>query len=197
MPPQEGTAMAEPAQPTMTLDEFLRWAEGRPGRYELVAGRVVAMAPERAAHVRCKYRIAEALTRSVARAGVDCEVFTDGLMVRIDHLTAYGPDALVHCGPRLSDDALEAPHPVIVVEVVSPSSGAVDRGRKLVDYFRLPSLRHYLVLDPDRRVVVHHERAGREIRTRILDDGVLRLDPPGIELDMAALFAAPAEPEPR
>ena len=187
--------MAEPAQPRMTVDEFLRWAAGREGRYELVDGRIVAMAPERAVHVRVKLRIAEALDRAVRRAGVDCEVFTDGLTVRIDELTAYEPDALVHCGPRLPDDALEAPRPVVLVEVVSPSSGAVDRGRKLVDYFRLPSLQHYLVLDPDRRVVVHHERTGGDIRTRILGDGRLRLDPPGIELDVTELFPPPPEPE--
>jgi len=186
--------MAEPAQPRMTVDEFLRWAEGREGRYELVDGRIVAMAPERIEHARVKFRAARALDRAIARAGLPCEVLVDGPAVRIDGATSYQPDVIIHCGAALPGHAYEVDEPVVLVEVVSPSSGAVDRGRKLVDYFRLPSLRHYLVLDPDRRVVVHHERTGSDIRTRILGEGRLRLDPPGIELDVADLFPPP-EPE--
>ena len=187
--------MAEPAQPRMTVDEFLRWAAGREGRYELVDGRIVAMAPERIEHARVKFRAARALDRAIAQAGLPCEVLVDGPAVRIDGATSYQPDVIVHCGAALPGDAYEVAEPVVLVEVVSPSSGAVDRGRKLVDYFRLPSLRHYLVLDPDRRVVVHHERTGADIRTRILGDGRLRLDPPGIELDVTELFPPPPEPE--
>ena len=56
-------------------------------------------------------------------------------------------------------------------------------------YFSLPSLQHYLILDPERRVVIHHQRGrGDIIETRILSEGVVRLDPPGIEAPVAEMF---------
>ena len=79
--------------------------------------------------------------------------------------------------------------PIIVIEVLSPSTAAIDHGRKLSGYFSLPSLQHYLILDPERRVVIHH-RGGRgdAIETRVLSDGLARLDPPGLELAVESLF---------
>lgn len=83
--------------------------------------------------------------------------------------------------------------PVIVVEVQSPSTGTRDSTTKLVDYFRMPSVRHYLIVHPVRRVVVHHARGDVEagIATRIVGSGVLRLEPPGLDVDVAALLAGP------
>lgn len=112
----------------------------------------------------------------------------DGITVRIDARTAYEPDALVYCGPRLHGDAVEAPAPVIVVEVLSPGTAAKDKGRKLAGYFGVPSVRHYLIVDAVRRLVTHHWRAGSGIETGVISDGRLRLDPPGIELALDELF---------
>jgi Uma2 family endonuclease len=96
---------------------------------------------------------------------------------------------LVVCGPRAPADALEIDNPVIVVEVLSPSTAAVDHGRKLSGYFSLPSVQHYLILNPDRRAVLHHKRGvGEAIETRVLTDGVARLDPPGFDVAVEALF---------
>jgi Uma2 family endonuclease len=98
---------------------------------------------------------------------------------------------LVVCGPRAPADALEIDNPVIVVEVLSPSTAAVDHGRKLSGYFSLPSVQHYLILNPDRRAVLHHKRGvGEAIETRVLTDGVARLDPPGFDVAVEALFPA-------
>jgi Uma2 family endonuclease len=73
--------------------------------------------------------------------------------------------------------------PLILVEVVSPSSKARDSGGKRGDYFRLPSLRHYLIVKTENRAIIHHERdTAGAITTRIIRDGPIRLDPPGIEL---------------
>ena len=101
----------------------------------------------------------------------------------------FEPDAMVACGPPPPDDALEITDPVIVVEVLSPSTAAIDHGPKLMGYFSLPSVEHYLILDPERRVVIHHKRGqGDIIETRILSEGVVRLDPPGIEASVAEMF---------
>jgi Uma2 family endonuclease len=82
--------------------------------------------------------------------------------------------------------------PVIVVEALSPSTAAIDHGRKLSGYFSIPSVQHYLILDPDRRVVIHHKRGqGDAIETRVLTGGDARLDPPGFEVSVEALFPPP------
>ena len=60
----------------------------------------------------------------------------DGMTVRIDDVTAYEPDALVYCGTKLPPSAVEVPNPVIVVEVLSPSTRHIDLSAKLADYFR-------------------------------------------------------------
>jgi Uma2 family endonuclease len=181
----------------MTVEEFLPWAEGKEGRWELHDGvpvmissaEPVMMAPERAAHIRTKFRAAKALDGAVTTAGLPCEVFTDGMAIRIDARTTYEPDASVACGSPVPPDAIEIDNPVIVVEVLSPSTAAIDHGRKLSGYFMLASVQHYLILDPDRRVVIHHKRGATDaIETRVLTGGAARLDPPGFEVAVEALF---------
>jgi len=169
----------------MTGDEFIAWAMEQPEgkHYELVAGEVVAMAPERVAHGRAKFRIARRFAEAIEQAKLPCEVFGDGMSVPIDETTIYEPDALVRCGPPLDDNATQVADPLILVEVVSPSSRKRDSGSKLEDYFRLSSVRHYLIVKTENRAIIHHQRdeAG-VITTRIIRDGTLRLDPPGIVL---------------
>jgi len=179
-------------QPRLTADAFIAWALEQPrGRYELAGGEIVAIAPERAGHARVKFAAAKALEAGLAARNLGCEAMIDGMSVRIDDLTVYEPGALVRCGTRTPDEATEITDPVIVVEVVSPSSHAIDSGAKLMDYFRLPSVRHYLVVNTDARAVTHHcrDEAG-DIATRILRDGALVLDPPGLALEVAEFFAA-------
>ena len=178
-------------QPKLTADQFLAWAaEQRRGRYELVAGEVVAMAPERIEHARAKYAAAKALEAGLPPRA-PCEMIIDGVSVRIDDSTVYEPDVLVRCGERAKGQAIEVADPMILVEVISPSTQSVDSGIKLADYFRLASLRHYLVVDIGARAITHHRRdAGGRIDTSIVREGSLVLEPPGIELDVERIFAA-------
>ena len=184
--------MSTPPQappPRMTVEEFLAWAEGRSGRWELLQGEAVAQAAERAAHWTVKLATQVALLDAIRARGHDCHVAPDGATVRIDEGTAYEPDALVYCGPKEPPNSLIVRNPVIIVEVTAPSTERVDRGRKLADYSRLPSVAHYLIIDPEERLVVHHQRRdGGDILTRILRDGALTLDPPGIEVGVAEIY---------
>jgi len=172
-------------------EEFLRWVGEQPGttRYELVHGEPVAMAPERIAHARVKHRVTRALEDGIADAALSCEALPDGVGLTIDEHTLYEPDAMVVCGSPLDPDAVAVSDAIVVVEVLSPSTRARDAGAKLEDYFRLPSLRHYLLVKTDTRAVIHHARdeAG-EITTRIVRSGVLELDPPGLRVAVGALF---------
>lgn len=178
-------------QDKLTVDEYLAWAEGRPGRYELYAGTVYAMAPERAGHASVKFAVQAALLSGIRQADLPCHMLPDGMTVRVDRHTAHEPDALVYCGDKLAASAIEVPNPIVVVEVLSPSTRHVDASAKLAGYFSLESVRHYLIVDPDRRVVIHHQRGeGDLIATRIASPGALRLDPPGIDLKVADVFEA-------
>jgi Uma2 family endonuclease len=173
----------------MTVDEYLAWAEGQPGRFELYAGTVYAMAPERAGHAQVKFAVQTALRTAIRQVGVPCHMLPDGMTVRIDAHTAHEPDALVYCGEKVPDSAIEVPNPVIVVEVLSPSTRRIDASAKLAGYFSIPSVQHYLIIDPDRRLVIHHARGASDVlATRIVYAGSIALVPPGLEVAVADFF---------
>jgi Uma2 family endonuclease len=175
----------------MTADEFVLWAVGREtGRYELIDGMAVQMNAERAIHGRVKLNLAIALRAEFNRAGLEGDVFGDGMAVRINETTVHEPDALVRCGAPLPDDTIIVTDPVIVAEVLSPSTGPVDTGSKLLNYFSIPSVQHYLVVNTSKRVVLHYARAsdGQPVM-RTVGAGELRLDPPGLSIAIADLFA--------
>ena len=174
----------EPRTPTprMTVEEFLAWAEGRPGRHELIRGEVVAQAAERAAHWEVKLATHVALLAVIKAKALPCHVVPDGATVRIDEATAYEPDAMVYCGPRPPPSAMLVENPVVIVEVLSPSTEHRDQGRKLADYFRLPSVAHYLISIPTRRSSSTTSGAATTMLTRIIHEGTITLDPPGMEV---------------
>ncbi len=178
----------------MNVDEFLAWAEAQPGRYELYNGALYPLTPERVAHARLKFAVQKELEAAIRKAGLPCHMLPDGMTVRVADDTAHEPDALVYCGPELPPSAVEVPSPVIVVEVLSPSTRFIDASAKLAGYFRLPSVAHYLIFDPDRPVVVHHARGrGDAILTHIVGDGTIRLDPPGFAIDLRCVIGSVGE----
>jgi Uma2 family endonuclease len=175
----------------MSRDEYWRWAEQQPtGRFERIDGVVMAMAPERLSHADRKALVWLTLRQAVAAAGLPCHVYPDGVTVEVDD-NDFEPDAVLRCGEPLPGNAIAVPDPLIVVEVLSPSTRGDDLTRKLVAYFRVPSIQHYLVLWADRPQVLHHRRhdSGDGIETRIMTSGVIRLDPPGITITVEDLYA--------
>ena len=177
----------------MTSSEFLAWAGEQPDRWELFDGVATAMSPERVIHGDTKYRAARAFDAAIAKAQVPCRFVLDSAAVRIDAKNTYQPDLLVYCGPAVADDAIEIPNPVIVVEVLSPGNAMTDLRDKLRGYFLVPSVLHSLIVDPDKRLVIHHARGANGVMaTRMVHDGALTLDPPGIALAVADFFTAAA-----
>ena len=138
----------------MTADEFVQWAVRTGFRGELVAGEAVAMSPERYEHGRVKGAAFIALRDAIRRAGLPCQAIVDSVAVRVDAETIYQPDVLLRCGPRLPGDTVVVPDPIVLVEVLSPSTATTDAGAKLEDYFRIPSVLHYLMPRPDRGTVL-------------------------------------------
>jgi Uma2 family endonuclease len=175
----------------MTVDDYIAWSLANPNapRSDLINGKVYAHAAERVSHLRVKHKAATTLEAAIAGARLGCHVLPDGATVRISETTAFEPDALVYCGPELPGDAVEVPNPVIVVEVLSPDSEKRDMRDKLAGYFLLPNVEHYLIVDPEERLVIHHTRGQGDVRgTRLVRDGNLRLDPPGIAVAVTDFF---------
>ena len=142
--------MASPAPKRMTLAEFLEWDEGTDRRYELLDGTPVMMAPSLEAHGE----LAAALTIEIGnRLQRPCRVISEaGIVIRDRADTYYIADLAVTCAPRERGRRMVA-EPVLVVEVLSPSTSQVDRWRKVADYRTLPSIKEILVLFSDERRV--------------------------------------------
>jgi Uma2 family endonuclease len=176
----------------LSREEFRRWAAGQGQRYERLAGEPIAMAPERIEHARIKSRIWAAFDRAIKQNNLPCEALPDGVTVEVDTDTDYEPDAVVNCGPPAPGDAIAATNPVIVVEVLSPSAEHIDLADKLADYFRVPSIQHYLIVRALRREVIHHRRSGSEIIGRVINIGDILMEPPGITINLSDVYPGQA-----
>ena len=186
------------ALPThLTVDEFLAWAVRQAeGKYELIDGVVIMQQAQQWGHSKVKFEVALALREAIEKAGISYYVASDGPTVRIERHKAFVPDALVAPLPEPQFHSLEVANPVIVVEVLSPSTARTDATTKLRGYFKVPSVRHYLIVDPEKRTVTHHKRVGDTIKTRTVRKGALKLAPPGLDLPLIDVFG-PALPTSR
>jgi Uma2 family endonuclease len=209
--------MLKPAIPTqfMTAEEFLIWAETQPreaGKFELWDGEVIMtrspsdspldMQSERSQHWDVKGMVFAAFRDAIKRAGLPCHAVVDGASVSLPALNhslakrdkLVVPDVLVYCGPKVPRNVLIVPNPVIVVEVLSPGTSNFVVTGKLEGYFKHPTIQHYLVVNADEPLVVHHQRGQDDAwTTRIVSNNQLRLDPPGLDVDLSELFEV--EPE--
>jgi len=180
----------------MTSDEFLVWAnEHDVARVELIDGEVVAMAGGTRGHSRIKSNVHAAFGKGLSGVTSPCMSYVDDLSVVITERTTYIPDVVIDCAEEQDDDDLIAKEPMVVVEVLSQSTSRNDTDRKLIGYFTVSSIIHYLIIDGFSRNVVHHRRDDDGIRTTIHHDGEIRLDPPGLTLGVADLWCdlAPRE----
>jgi Uma2 family endonuclease len=126
--------------------EFLAWVQGREGRYELAQARVVTIPGEPRAHSVILRRLANALEK---RLDADrWAVLTSDFGVQLGPGTVRYPDVVVDVAGGKLDD-LVATAPLLIGEILSPSSATSDLGDKAAEYLQLPSLSAYLVLAQD------------------------------------------------
>src|SRR5271168_3444088 len=95
--------MVDLVEKRLTVDEFLVWADGREGKWELVDGSPRAMSPERVRHTQTKTEAAFALRETARRAGASCRAFVDGITLRISDDRAFA----VYGGARSRRQARE------------------------------------------------------------------------------------------
>jgi Uma2 family endonuclease len=149
--------MATALSKRMSLAEFLVWDDGTDRRYELVDGRVVAMAPPAGAHAVIVVNLARQLSN---RLKPPCYAAAEAGIVPPDRAdTWYQADLVVTCTP-LSPGARWFPEPVLIAEVLSPSTTVHDFRTKLPDYQRMPSVREILLISSEERRIERWLRAG-------------------------------------
>ncbi len=182
-------SMTALAQKLMTAEEFVAWAEARPEKHwELFNGVAVMQQSQSWGHAKAKGRIYVALLNAVSDADLPLSVGIDGIVVKTSSTTAFEPDVVVFSG-AMDDRDIIVPAPLIVVEVLSASTARKDLTVKLAGYFQAPSITHYLIVDWEEGEVIHHRREGTGLAPPvILKEGVLRLDPPGLQIALANLF---------
>jgi Uma2 family endonuclease len=133
-----------------SFGEYVRFEAEAREKHEFVAGLILAMAGGTLEHARRVAKVIELLGAQLR--GRRCSVLDSNARVRVQASgNAYYPDASVFCGSIESDpdDALSAVNPVVLVEVLSPSTAEYDRTDKLEDYRRIPSLRHVVQVAHD------------------------------------------------
>ncbi len=145
--------MGEPATKTsMSLAEFLVWEQAQPLKHEFVGGEAFAMTGARQAHVITALNVAT-LLKSHLR-GRPCRAWISDMQLAVDaDDAAYYPDVSVSCDPRDLSAERTIHHPRVLIEVLSESTAAFDRGAKFASYRQIPELAEYVLIDPDRRTV--------------------------------------------
>ena len=184
--------LPQPVQ-RMSFEEFAEWAlssEGQQGKYEYHRGEifdVYAMAGARAAHNEIALNVAASLHAQLK--GKPCRAFVADMLLRVDaDDKGYYPDVMVTCSEADRARQTFKTDAVLVIEVLSPSTAAYDRGEKFASYRRLPTLQEFIFLDPATRGVDHYRRDGdRWLLLPPVD--ALELPSIGCALALADVFA--------
>jgi Uma2 family endonuclease len=142
--------------------DYLAWEREQPEKSEFFRGEVFAMSGASRRHVTVSGNVFTSLDQALE--GTPCRAYMADMKLRVLEDEAYFyPDVLVTCDPadHRSDRFMSAP--TLVVEVLSPSTAAFDRGEKFAAYRRIPSLREFVLIDPEKQTIEIYRRAGRDV----------------------------------
>jgi Uma2 family endonuclease len=174
--------------PHLTVEEYLEGELRSPVKHEYVAGQVFAMTGATLGHNRIIRNLVIALESALK--GGPCQVYFTDIKVHVSHANAfYYPDILVDCeSTPARSHVIE--RPVLIVEVLSPSTEKIDRREKLLAYQKLDSLREYVLVGQDEREVTVYRRddQGQWWQDIYGGEGTLRLESIGADLSLAGIY---------
>ena len=151
------------AQTHLTSEEYLAWERKQPFKNEYHNGQIVAMSGASRSHNRITVDITIQLGNQLMNS--EYEVFASEMRVRTSPgISYFYPDVIVVCGePRFEDDTFDTLlNPILVVEVLSPSTAAFDRGEKFEHYKQIASLQEYILVSQNNVRVEHYRRQGSQ-----------------------------------
>ncbi len=182
----------------MTVAEFLAWEETQEVRWEFNGFKPVAMTGVTVAHDVIQANLVSALNARLR--GTPCRAHGSNLKIEVAGRIRY-PDAFVSCAPLNLNDTVRR-DPVVVFEVLSPSTARVDRVEKMREYWETPSIQRYILVEQDAVSAMAFARGEGSWSGRVLWPGsVLVLPEIGVELPLDELYegldpAALREPPP-
>ena len=144
-----GLAQRKPVE--LTLDDYLEIERASEFKNDYVNGQIIAMSGESLSHGRIKSNVHREISYHLK--GKPCEVFTSDMKVKVEGASPFKyPDVVVVCGKPEMHDARKdlLLNPLVIIEVLSPSTEAVDRGEKFDLYQAIPSLKYYVLIAQDR-----------------------------------------------
>ncbi|MBK7049929.1 MAG: hypothetical protein RL710_2546 [Pseudomonadota bacterium] len=150
------------SQTPFDADAYLAWEAGQVEKSEYVAGEVFAMVGVRRVHATVALNIGAALREHLR--GSPCLPFIADMKLRVASADAFFyPDVMVTCDERDRRADLFVEQPQLIVEVLSDSTAAYDRGAKFVAYRQIAALQEYVLIDIDaRRIEVFRRQPGNE-----------------------------------
>lgn len=182
-----------------TPQEYLALERKSETRNEYYNGEIFAMAGASREH---NLTVAN-LLRDIGNQLEDrpCESYPSDMRVFIEATGLYTyPDVSVVCGePRFQDREVDTLlNPTVIVEVLSPSTEAYDRGDKFRHYRRIDSLREFVLISQDRMMVERYTRQGKDwVLSDMTDpDQVLKLESIGCQIPLGRIYAKIKFPEP-
>ena len=187
----------------MTSDEFLEWEARQETKHEFYRGEVfpmverTAMAGGTETHASIIDNVHFALSLAVRPRG--CKVYNEAMRLRIDAANLYTyPDLSVVCGDARFADARRSAllNPVVLVEVLSPSTETYDRTTKWGFYTQIPSLQVYLIVSQDSPAVDVYTRDGDGWRVVRTTEGAALLPALDAALPLAEIYDGVAFPGP-
>lgn len=186
------TLMILPAEPRrFTVEEYLMIERAAEFKSEYIDGHIYAISGASLAHNRIAVNLAGEL-RSALRGG-PCEVLQSDMRLQVADTGLYAyPDVMVACAPvEMADSHNDMlTNPVVIAEILSPSTMDYDRGLKFLRYQRLPPVHHYLLIRQDEVLVEHFRRQERGWILEALDhsEAWIELDAIGVRLRLADLY---------
>jgi Uma2 family endonuclease len=152
-------AMPNPAiQTAFDAQSYLVWEEHQAEKHEYIAGEVFAMVGARRDHVVVSLNLATALKQRLR--GGPCQAYMADFKLQVDAVDAFFyPDVMVSCDARDHAASQFASHPTLIIEVLSESTAAFDRGNKFAAYRTIASLQEYVLVDIEARRVDIFRRA--------------------------------------
>ena len=152
--------MAIQAPVRLSVADYLAWEENNFEKHEYIDGELRCMAGATAKHNRIMTNLTGALWRQLDNS--DCFLLSSEMRVKAGESRYVYPDLSAVCGEEQFERAneMELLNPILVIEVTSPSTIAIDRGEKKDFYLQVPSIQDYLIIDQHRVQAEHCARSG-------------------------------------
>jgi Uma2 family endonuclease len=175
----------------MNVEAYIAYEEAADVRHEYYDGQLIPMSGTTDTHNTICLNIAIAFRQLLKNTS--CKVFMENVKVQITNKKRYiYPDIFVTCNERDLEDAYIKKYPSIIIEVASPSTKVHDKTDKFLDYRKIASLRHYLIVDTEKEIVECYSTIdGKEwtSETFVSKTDVIPLEAVNASLPLSAIYA--------